>query len=209
MTVQDSAKTKLRNTAFYPLPMMTNCPYFQLPLPQGSTVLHLNLILWGEKNLHRVRTDTATSKLSKIAIIIQCITYNPSSLLFAKERKETLPNPGAKPYLREWSSELESTNIWRDSWATGVVTLCWARDTSDTGQSQGKRDQLSPGLTKSPALASSSYAQQAKYEKRSGHGTHSSRPVMSASPEFRDHGRSHTWGTAKRILHFPGKQDHF
>lgn len=49
------------------------------------------------------------SKLSKIAIVIQCITYNPLSLLFAKERKESLPNLGAKPYLRERSSELEQT----------------------------------------------------------------------------------------------------
>lgn len=61
------------------------------------------------------------SKLSKIAIVIQCITNNPSSLLFAKERKETLPNPRAKSYLRGGSSELESKNIKRDPRATDLL----------------------------------------------------------------------------------------
>lgn len=123
------------------------------------------------------------SKLSKIAIVIQCITYNPSSLLFAKERKESLPNLGAKPYLRERSSESEQT-------FGGIpeppdLLPCAEHRTLVTLEKAGGKgeEQLSFGLTKSRVLPSC--ARQGGVS--DGHCTHGSLlscPVLCASPSF-------------------------
>lgn len=121
------------------------------------------------------------SKLSKIAIVIQCITYNPSSLLFAKERKESLPNLGAKPYLRERSSESEQT-------FGGIpeppdLLPCAEHRTLVTLEKAGGKgeEQLSFGLTKSRVLPSCA-RQGGVSDGHCTHGSPLSSPVLSCVP---------------------------
>lgn len=127
------------------------------------------------------------SELSEIAIIIQCITYNPSSLQSAKERKDTLPNPRTKPSLREQSSGLESKNINIPSHR--VATLCSALDQTllTPGKARAKREgKLSPGLGSSQVLTHTELTSEVHVEvttsprmQHGGHSTHSSQRRVS------------------------------
>lgn len=83
----------------------------------------------------------------KTAIVIQCTTYNCIFFLFTEERKEMLPNPRAKEYLKEWSFELEGKTTKQDPGATELVHSAQHQTLLVPGKARAKGEgKLSPGF---------------------------------------------------------------